>query len=64
MTQGYQLGVDVGGTFTDVYVLTPHGQTVRAKVPTTTPDQSIGIQHGIAKAREILKAQFDWSEKF
>jgi 5-oxoprolinase (ATP-hydrolysing) len=64
MNQGYQLGVDVGGTFTDVYVFTPHGQIVRAKVPTTFPDQSIGIHNGITKAREILKAQFNWSGKF
>lgn len=56
--KGYQLGVDVGGTFTDVYVFTPHGQTVRAKVPTTIPDQSIGIQQGISKARELLHEQF------
>ncbi|OGE47810.1 hypothetical protein PENARI_c036G00411 [Penicillium arizonense] len=26
MNLGYQLGSDVGGTFTDVYVFTPHGQ--------------------------------------
>ncbi|KAJ5473366.1 hypothetical protein N7475_002932 [Penicillium sp. IBT 31633x] len=62
--QAYQLGVDVGGTFTDIYVLTPHGKTVRAKVPTTTPDQSIGIQSGIAKARGLLKDQFGWSGTF
>ncbi|KAJ5403500.1 hypothetical protein N7509_003371 [Penicillium cosmopolitanum] len=62
--QGYQLGVDVGGTFTDVYVFTPHAQTVRAKVPTTIPDQSIGIKNGIAKARLILKEQFGWSGTF
>ncbi|KAJ5309048.1 hypothetical protein N7508_004427 [Penicillium antarcticum] len=61
---GYQLGVDVGGTFTDVYVFTPHGKTVRAKVPTTTPDQSIGVQNGIAKAREILKSKSSWSGPF
>lgn len=62
--QGYQLGVDVGGTFTDVYVFTPHGQIVRAKVPPTIPDQSIGIHNGITKARENLKPQFNWSGKF
>lgn len=62
--KGYQLGVDVGGTFTDVYVFTPHGQTVRAKVPTTIPDQSIGIQNGIAKARQILQDQFGWAGGF
>ncbi|KAJ5678336.1 uncharacterized protein N7477_003969 [Penicillium maclennaniae] len=62
--QGYQLGVDVGGTFTDVYVLTPHGKTVRAKVPTTILDQSIGIQNGIAKARKILEEETGWSGVF
>ncbi|OQD75118.1 hypothetical protein PENDEC_c008G01336 [Penicillium decumbens] len=62
--QGYQLGVDVGGTFTDVYVLTPHGKTVRAKVPTTIPDQSIGIQNGITKARKILHDETGWAGTF
>ncbi|KAJ5788382.1 hypothetical protein N7457_003372 [Penicillium paradoxum] len=62
--QGFQLGVDVGGTFTDIYVFTPRGKTVRAKVPTTIPDQSIGIQRGIAKARQLLKDQFGWSGAF
>ncbi|KAJ6019361.1 hypothetical protein N7522_001428 [Penicillium canescens] len=64
MNQGYQLGVDVGGTFTDVYVFTRYSQTVRAKIPTTIRDQSIGIHNGISKAREILKAQFNWPGKF
>lgn len=62
--QGYQLGVDVGGTFTDVYVFTPHGQTFRAKVPTTIPDQSIGIQNGIVKVRRILEQEVGWSGTF
>ncbi|KAJ5678753.1 hypothetical protein N7462_006997 [Penicillium macrosclerotiorum] len=62
--RGYQLGVDVGGTFTDVFVFAPDGRTVRAKVPTTIPDQSIGIQNGISKARKILQDQFGWSGKF
>ena len=63
-TQGYQLGVDVGGTFTDVCVFSPHGQTVRAKVPTTIPDQSVGIQNGITKARQLLKQEFNWEGTF
>lgn len=58
LAEDYQLGVDVGGTFTDVCVFTPHGQTVRAKVPTTQKDQSIGIKDGINKARAILKQKF------
>ncbi|KAJ5106415.1 hypothetical protein N7456_003090 [Penicillium angulare] len=62
--QGYQLGVDVGGTFTDIYVFTPHGETVRAKVPTTVKDQSIGIQNGIFKVRKLLQERYSWSGKF
>ncbi|KAI9926960.1 hypothetical protein ASPWEDRAFT_55280 [Aspergillus wentii DTO 134E9] len=64
LNQGYQLGVDVGGTFTDVCVFTPHGQTVRAKVPTTVQDQSIGIQQGIEKVRRLLLKQFGWKGRF
>ncbi|KAL4894890.1 Hydantoinase/oxoprolinase-domain-containing protein [Aspergillus ambiguus] len=62
--KGYQLGVDVGGTFTDVCVFTPDGQTVRAKVPTTIPDQSIGIQDGIAKVRRLLLERDNWKGEF
>jgi N-methylhydantoinase A len=45
---GAQIGVDVGGTFTDV-VLFLDGDLVTAKVPTTT-DQSAGVIEGIRKA--------------
>lgn len=62
--QGYQLGVDVGGTFTDVCVFTPHGQAVRAKVPTTAQDQSVGIQEGISKVRKLLHERFGFEGGF
>jgi 5-oxoprolinase (ATP-hydrolysing) len=64
LTEDYQLGVDVGGTFTDVCVFTPHGQTIRAKVPTTQKDQSIGIKSGIDKARAILRKKFGFDGAF
>ena len=49
------VGVDVGGTFTDVFVLDESAGTVTvAKVPTTRPDQSIGFLDGIARAVERL----------
>ena len=42
------IGVDVGGTFTDVFVLNEADGTARvAKVPTTRPDQSGGFLDGI-----------------
>ncbi len=44
------IGVDVGGTFTDVFVLDEDAGTARvAKVPTTRPDQSGGFLDGIAR---------------
>ena len=42
------IGVDVGGTFTDIFVLNEAAGTARvAKVPTTRPDQSRGFLDGI-----------------
>jgi N-methylhydantoinase A/oxoprolinase/acetone carboxylase beta subunit len=42
------VGVDVGGTFTDiVYSDTDRGTTLVHKVPTTPGDPSIGVLHGI-----------------
>ncbi|TNF63132.1 MAG: hydantoinase/oxoprolinase family protein [Rhodobacteraceae bacterium] len=44
------VGVDVGGTFTDVFVLDEAtGRASVAKVPTTRPDQSGGFLAGIGK---------------
>ncbi|MCF2531495.1 hydantoinase/oxoprolinase family protein [Yinghuangia soli] len=48
---GYRLGVDVGGTFTDVLLVDQAtGATFRAKTPTTPRDQSEGVLAGIRKA--------------
>ncbi|WP_049985974.1 hydantoinase/oxoprolinase family protein [Halobellus rufus] len=44
------IGVDVGGTFTDVALLCD-GELVTAKVP-STPDQSEGVMNGIERACE------------
>ncbi|KAL3465708.1 Hydantoinase/oxoprolinase-domain-containing protein [Aspergillus heterothallicus] len=63
-SDGYRLGADVGGTFTDVYAFTPDGQVARAKVPTTVEDQSIGIKNGIRKVKDQLKERFGWDGKF
>ena len=49
MKTGCMIGVDVGGTFTDVFVLDEATGVARvAKVPTTRPDQSGGFLQGIA----------------
>jgi N-methylhydantoinase A len=46
-----RIGVDVGGTFTDV-ALSVDGRLVTAKVPTTTDQQHVGVLEGITKACE------------
>ncbi|KAB1191240.1 MULTISPECIES: hydantoinase/oxoprolinase family protein [Haloferax] len=48
MSHPVRLGVDVGGTFTDVVLSTSDGELVTAKVP-TTGDQSVGVVDGIEK---------------
>ncbi len=46
----YRLGVDVGGTFTDLFVISDEtGKAVTAKVPSTPSDSSIGVLNGVAK---------------
>ena len=49
---GYRVGIDVGGTFTDVICVTPEGEVVLEKTPTTPEDQSIGVMHGIEQLAE------------
>ncbi|WP_321501325.1 hydantoinase/oxoprolinase family protein [Breoghania sp.] len=45
----YVIGVDVGGTFTDVFILDETtGKVVTTKVPSTRGDQSKGFVEGIA----------------
>ncbi len=44
----FRLGVDVGGTFTDLLLVDEtSGQTYMAKVPSTPEDSSIGVLNGI-----------------
>ena len=57
----YRLGVDVGGTFTDVLLLEEtSGTTYRAKTPSTPSDQSVGVLNGVAKV--CAEAGIDLSE--
>lgn len=46
----YRLGVDVGGTFTDLFLIDEAtSKAVTAKVPSTPADPSEGVLNGIAK---------------
>jgi len=46
---GIRVGVDVGGTFTDLVALVG-GRVVSAKVPSTPRDQAQGVMHALALA--------------
>jgi N-methylhydantoinase A len=49
----YRLGVDVGGTFTDLLLINEeNGQTWTAKVPSTPEDSSIGVLNGVERICE------------
>ena len=50
----YTIGIDVGGTFTDIVVTGEDGRIVTAKAATTPADQSDGVMAGIALAAEKL----------
>ena len=49
----YRLGVDVGGTFTDLLLISEEtGETYTAKVPSTPEDSSVGVLNGVARICE------------
>jgi N-methylhydantoinase A len=45
---GMRIGVDVGGTFTDIVAVDGDGRLATAKAPSTPEDQSIGVVAGLA----------------
>src|SRR5436190_377526 len=46
---GYRVGIDVGGTFTDLICITPDSEVVLDKTPTTPDDQSRGVMTGLGQ---------------
>ena len=50
----YRIGVDVGGTFTDVVCVAADGKTTLAKAASTPADQSEGVVAGLAVLAETL----------
>ena len=49
-----KLGVDVGGTFTDIVGVDGSGNVFLEKIPSTPHDQSVGVAQGIKKMLELL----------
>src|SRR5919206_4695074 len=47
---GYRIGVDIGGTFTDLLVTDEHGHARVYKTPTTPDDPTRGFFRGLERA--------------
>jgi N-methylhydantoinase A len=50
----YRVGIDVGGTFTDLVAVDDKGATTLAKVPSTPQDPSVGVLDGLAQLAQRL----------
>jgi len=49
-----RIGIDVGGTFTDLVAIDDDGAAMLAKVPSTPQDPSLGVVEGLAALAEKL----------
>lgn len=50
----FRIGIDVGGTFTDLVAVDPAGASTLAKSPSTPADPSIGVLEGLAVLAQAL----------
>jgi N-methylhydantoinase A len=50
----FTIGIDVGGTYTDLVAIDETGKTVFAKSPSTPADQSIGVMAGLEELARRL----------
>ena len=56
----FTIGIDVGGTYTDLVAIDEGGRTVFAKSPSTPSDQSIGVMAGLEElARRLTLMRAD-----
>ncbi|MBV8093459.1 MAG: hydantoinase/oxoprolinase family protein, partial [Acetobacteraceae bacterium] len=51
---GWAVGIDVGGTYTDVVLAAPDGRVTVAKAATTPRDQSAGVMEGLRLAADAV----------
>ncbi|MCZ4548623.1 hydantoinase/oxoprolinase family protein [Gordonia rubripertincta] len=61
---GYALGIDVGGTFTDVVLAGPFGQEAVAKTLSTHNDPTEGIRTGVRRALDVAGVRPDQVTRF
>src|SRR6516162_2410285 len=50
----YRVGIDVGGTFTDLVAVDDIGSATLAKVPSTPTDPSVGVLEGLRLLADTL----------
>jgi N-methylhydantoinase A len=50
----YRVGIDVGGTFTDLVAVDDRGRVTLAKAASTPPDPSLGVMEGLDLLAEAL----------
>jgi len=55
MTPSYRIGIDVGGTFTDIVAIDQDGVMIFLKTPTTPENQALGVVEGISKLAARLE---------
>jgi N-methylhydantoinase A len=51
---GYRVGIDTGGTFTDLVLVDPEGRTELFKTPSTPTEPPLAIRNGLALVSERL----------
>jgi N-methylhydantoinase A len=51
----FTIGIDVGGTYTDLVAIDASGRTVFAKSPSTPADQSVGVMAGLEELARRLQ---------
>jgi len=51
----FTIGIDVGGTYTDLVALDERGKAVFAKSPSTPSDQSVGVMAGLDELARRLR---------
>ncbi|MEL7643484.1 MAG: hydantoinase/oxoprolinase N-terminal domain-containing protein, partial [bacterium] len=54
----YRVGIDIGGTFTDLVVVTSTGEMYIFKSPSTPADSSIGLFDCLKKAARFFELEF------
>jgi N-methylhydantoinase A len=53
VTRRARIGIDTGGTFTDLVLLDANGGTARLKVPSTPADPALALIEGVRRALEL-----------